>query len=313
MAKKRKNTQKKSTTSKTTEQNDREVSTSSSSSNTNRNNRKRRFDSFPLHLVPDDGVGCAGYGKDKSRELHELCKGRVWVIPSFFSPKECRAWIDFCESFSSSSSGNDSGFQYTAHPATKYVANRECYRIQQDNATELSERIFKRLQGMTTTTTNNCDDEGNGNGNGIPILAQIQQETADLYPPIRSGNKNYDYKPINCNPNIRVYKYDEGHAFGRHVDGSNLVTGRGSGTTEMTMLIYLSTCEGGATRFHHPSGRRSRKQQQGSSSSFAFEPQVGALLLHVHGKFCLEHEADEVLSGKKYVLRTDLVYGNDIL
>jgi hypothetical protein len=296
MSKKRKNAQKKST-NRTSTHSDRKLT----ASDNNNSIWKKRFDSFPLHLVSNVGYA----DKDNSGELHELCKGRVWVIPSFFSHKECRAWVDFCESFSSSNGEN--GFKYTAHPASKFVANRECHRLQQENATELSERIFERLRGMKVKT-NNSDDE---NDDKSSILMQIQKETADLYPPIRShnGKQATDYKPINCNPNIRVYRYDEGHSFGRHVDESNFVSGRRGGTTEMTMLIYLSTCQGGATRFHRSAtgGRRSRQ----TSSSFGFEPQVGALLLHVHGKHCLEHEADVVLGGKKYVLRTDLVYGNE--
>jgi hypothetical protein len=33
------------------------------------------------------------------------------------------------------------------------------------------------------------------------------------------------------------------------------------------------------------------------------------MLLHVHGDHCLEHEADPVVDGTKYVLRTDIVFG----
>lgn len=295
MSKKRKNAQKKSTNG-TPGQGDQKMTASFSKISS----RKKIFDSFPLHLVQNNDYA----GKDNSRELRELCKGRVWVIPSFFSHKECLAWIDFCESFSSSNGEN--GLQYTAHPASKYVTNRECYRLQQENATELSERIFERLRGLTVGT-NNYDDEHSNKG----ILAQIQNETAELYAHIKSHHSKQatDYKPINCNPNFRVYRYDKGHSFGRHVDDSNFVPGHCGGTTEMTMLIYLSTCVGGATRFHRStmSGRRSQQ----TASSFSFEPQIGALLLHVHGKHCLEHEADVVLGGQKYVLRTDLVYRNE--
>ena len=306
--KKRKNIHKKATSSnsRTTEQKSNlESSTSNSNHNDRvRNNGKQRiFSSFPLHLVPNNEYA----GKDNTRELQELCKGRVWVIPSFFSHKECQAWIEFCESFDN---GDGGGFQYTAHPSNKYIANRECYRLQQENANELSEHIFQRLQGMTLRTSNNCDDDDDNRKSVnqttacASMLSRIQEETWDLYPPTKT------YKPTHCNPNIRVYRYDKGHAFGRHVDGSNIVSGICGGTTEMTMLIYLSTCQGGATRFHLDSGS-GRRSSRSASSSFAFEPEVGALLLHVHGKYCLEHEADVVLGGQKYVLRTDLVYGNE--
>lgn len=197
-------------------------------------------------------------------------------MPSFFSTKECQDWVNFCES--------SGGFEYTAHRATSYIAHRECYRMQQEDATELALRIFQRLQQS--------------------VLKRLKQESADLYLPGKLGRV-----PIGCNPNLRVYKYEKGHSFGKHVDGNNVI-GREGGdlmqgcSTEMTMLIYLSECSGGATRFH--TGRPKGKSKK--SSSFAFEPQVGALLLHVHGDHCLEHEADPVLGGNKYVLRTDLVY-----
>jgi hypothetical protein len=329
--------------------------------------KRSSFESFPLYLVPNDNYSSSGNSHNnyqdydnvishrKSRELHEYVKGRVWVIPSFFSPKECQAWIDFCESFSDSDGdtngsnkssnvggdGGGGGFQYTAHPASNYIANRECYRMQETNGRELSDRIFKRLQGMTMTTkgmihcgdgdasdVNNSNNNNNHKNNSsastsTSILSQIQQETADLY--------RNEYKPINCNPNLRVYRYNKGHAFGRHVDGSNVVTGYSGDSgnngnlsatstrtsrrtrtttckTEMTMLLYLSTCEGGATRFHLPSSKRNRRNNN-NNNSIAYSPQVGSLLLHVHGNHCLEHEADVVLSGKKYVLRTDLIYG----
>jgi hypothetical protein len=351
MAKKRKNTpteKKKCSSGTTAEQ--------LPSTTTTTTTKRSSFESFPLYLVPNDNYSSSssnnnnnnydydydndiGIGNSKSRELHEYVKGRVWVIPSFFSPIECQAWIDFCESFSDSDGSNKSsndgdGFQYTAHPATNYIANRECYRMQETNGRELSDRIFKRLQGMTMTTKGviHCGDgdasDGNNNNNNnnqkhntstsTSILSQIHQETADLY--------RNEYKPINCNPNLRVYRYNKGHAFGRHVDGSNVVTGYNGGggnndgsarskrnttcKTEMTMLLYLSTCEGGATRFHLPSSKRNRKNNaNNNNNSIAYSPQVGSLLLHVHGNHCLEHEADVVLSGKKYVLRTDLIYG----
>ena len=101
-------------------------------------------------------------------------------------------------------------------------------------------------------------------------------------------------RPIAANGNLRVYKYERGMSFGKHVDG-NEKTDRG--TTQMTVLIYLSTCVGGATRFHY--GRR---------QEVISEVEEGKILFHVHGDQCLDHEADAVQKGVKYVLRTDLVF-----
>ena len=248
----------------------------------NNNNDKKsnqRFESFPLHLLPENLSSKQYNNNHNEYKIEVLHPGRVWVVPSFFTQKECQNWIDFCES-------STRYLEYTAHPASKYIAHRECYRMNQNNAVELSRRIYQRLKASN-------------------ILHRIQQDSIDLFPP------NNNKVPIGCNPNLRVYKYEKGHSFGPHVDGSNVIGNDGGDmlcgrTTEMTMLIYLSNCRGGATRFHTtPTCRRSRT----SSSSFAFEPQAGALLLHVHGEHCLEHEADPVMDGLKYVLRTDLVYG----
>lgn len=40
----------------------------------------------------------------------------------------------------------------------------------------------------------------------------------------------------------------------------------------------------------------------------AIVPEPGLALLHMHGDDCLEHEGAEVLSGVKYVLRSDILY-----
>jgi hypothetical protein len=98
--------------------------------------------------------------------------------------------------------------------------------------------------------------------------------------------------PVACNPNIRLYKYCKGMSFGRHVDESCQVPGVGE--TRLTVLVYLSSCVGGATCFEH---------------GVAFAPTAGAMLIHVHGTHCLLHEGQAVVTGIKYVLRTDLVYG----
>ena len=216
---------------------------------------KNTFQSFPLHLVPELA--------ECHLTLRTLHPSTVWTIPNFLSTSECKKWIDFSE--------QSGGFEYTAHPATNYIAHRECYRMQENNATELSSLLYRRL-------------ESSG------VLPRLQRELAPFFP------KHLGYGPVGCNPNIRLYKYTKGHSFGKHVDGSNDVDGMGH--TEITVLVYLSSCRGGATRFHP--GRKKK--------SFGFDPEPGTMLLHVHGDNCLEHEADEVLDGVKYVLRTDIVF-----
>jgi hypothetical protein len=149
-----------------------------------------------------------------------------------------------------------SPLEYVKQHGTRYLASRECYRMSIRDAT-MASRLYDRLK--TTTLLHFLPD-----------------------------NRHL----VGCNPNLRLYKYEKGHSFGKHVDESCILDSMGF--TRVTVLIYLSHCEGGATRFE--------------DDCVAFEPKMGSILLHVHGENCLEHEADTVISGIKYVLRTDLVY-----
>jgi len=299
------------------------------------------FKTFPLRLVPierpidnnnnhnnhnklskNSSISSNNNNNNKNiSTLAELCKGRVWVIPSFFTRQECQSWIDFCESTSTLTSS------YQINRATAYTAHRECYRLQQPDATTLASRVFERLR---STRLSSCPG-GGGESRTESVVDRLMLETEDIYP---AGSSSIDARRIvGCNPNFRVYKYSRGHSFGRHVDESNNVPSQGM--TGMTVLLYLSECQGGATRFYTTHGyeeeeQRRRRQKttttsgnkkkngsrttptpssSSSSSSFAFQPSVGSMLLHVHGQHCLEHEAEPVLDGNKYVLRTDLVLG----
>jgi hypothetical protein len=213
------------------------------------------FTSFPsdllLRLAP------------QKRALEDLHPGAVWIVRDFLTTSECKAWIDCCET--------SGGLEYTNLPATKYTAQRECYRMQQTNATEIASQLYQRLEDSA-------------------ILKQLTDELTCF------SRRSPPYRPVGFNPNVRFYKYTKGHAFGKHVDGLNRVPGIGQ--TEITILIYLSQCQGGATRFYPPRTRE----------PIAFDPEPGTMLLHVHGDQCLEHEADPVMDGTKYVLRTDMVF-----
>lgn len=284
MAKKEKN-------GKQAQDGDKATATSSSdtASHHHQQHRNRRpFERFPLHLLSNDSNNHNHNKQKQPMVVQELVPGRVLVIPEFFSRQECQEWVSFCES--------SGGLEYTAHPATKFIAHRECFRMQQADATVLARRIFERMkqQHPQQQLYSNM------------VLPMIQREMDTLY----NNTTVKDYEPIGCNPNLRVYKYEKGHSFGKHVDGSNLVESSSlSGKTEWTILIYLSECQGGATRFYSDTPS-ARKRKNNHPSVAAFEPKVGAMLLHLHGDFCLEHEADPVLGGTKFVLRTDLVFGD---
>lgn len=113
---------------------------------------------------------------------------------------------------------------------------------------------------------------------------------------------------LGLNPNIRIYRYSEGQFFDQHYDDSNnLIFPKADGTavpakTTWTLLLYLTTCEGGETVFYpDPPSKRAP-----TPAPVAAAPEVGLALLHRHGKECMVHEGREVTKGEKWVIRSDL-------
>jgi hypothetical protein len=221
---------------------------------------------FPLNLI-------SSTPSETNLYLEQVEEGSpVWTVPNFLAAAECQEWIKFSE--------ESGGLEYTAHPASMYTAHRKCFRMQDESNSQLAKKIYRRL-----------------------IASGIVEQLERALTPSTKGKKiknKYEH-PVGCNPNLRLYKYVKGHSFGRHIDESNAVDGMGQ--TEITVLIYLSQCQGGATRFYTPDISSKKKKK-----SFAFDPEQGTMLLHIHGDDCLEHEAEPVLDGIKYVLRTDVVF-----
>lgn len=110
---------------------------------------------------------------------------------------------------------------------------------------------------------------------------------------------------LGLNSRIRIYRYSRGQFFDQHYDESNRVMAPGNvaGMTTWTLLIYLTTCEGGETAFYpEPASKRDK-----IPDPILVDPQVGSALLHRHFPECLLHEGKEVLSGEKWVIRSDLI------
>lgn len=234
---------------------------------------------FPSHLVPTKKF------PNRTPDVLALHPGAVFVSRNLLDRSECDAWINHAE--------NAVGFESVCHAATRYIAQRECGRIQRSDWS-IADALYSRMK----------------------YVVDLVARQAEI------SNADTSYGPIACNGNIRLYKYERGMAFGRHFDGSDEIRhGDINGNTEITVLVYLSSCVGGATRFYPPQstgnsggGRQKRKgtksKAQEEKGGIAFTPEAGSILLHVHGDRCLEHEADPVLQGVKYVLRTDIVYGS---
>lgn len=94
---------------------------------------------------------------------------------------------------------------------------------------------------------------------------------------------------LNFNEMFRVYKYSPGQQFKMHRDGSYI---RNENEKSLyTFLIYLNDdFEGGETEFEN---------------LFTVAPKKGTALVFYHP---LRHEGKTLISGLKYVLRTDVMY-----
>ena len=97
------------------------------------------------------------------------------------------------------------------------------------------------------------------------------------------------WKAVGLNERLRFYRYDVGQTFKWHADGCFR---RGADEQSMlTFMVYLNDdFTGGETRF-----------QEG----VRVEPKKGMALLFCHWQ---KHMGDEVRSGRKYVLRSDVMH-----
>jgi hypothetical protein len=96
------------------------------------------------------------------------------------------------------------------------------------------------------------------------------------------------WRPSGLNERLRFYRYDPGQRFAPHFDG---YFARSSDERSfLTFIVYLNDgFEGGQTRFE----------------GVTVKPRIGTALCFRHH---LLHEGAPVLEGRKYVLRSDVMY-----
>lgn len=102
----------------------------------------------------------------------------------------------------------------------------------------------------------------------------------------------YHWQVVGINERFRFYRYDPGQKFAMHTDG---YYERPNGErSHFTFMVYLNDgFEGGETVFHD------------SRPPLRVKPQAGMALVFNHRRL---HEGAPVISGRKYVLRTDVMY-----
>lgn len=102
---------------------------------------------------------------------------------------------------------------------------------------------------------------------------------------------------VGVNERLRFYRYDPGQKFDWHTDG---YFRRDNGEqSRLTFMVYLNGgMTGGETSFSDDSVRP-------RFSDFSIMPETGQALFFAH---MLLHKGQPVTEGRKYVLRTDLMY-----
>jgi predicted 2-oxoglutarate/Fe(II)-dependent dioxygenase YbiX len=123
-----------------------------------------------------------------------------------------------------------------------------------------------------------------------PVLAADWFQRALPYLPAQLG----PWTPVGLNERFRFYRYDPGQSFKRHYDGSYRRLNREESL--LTFMVYLNEdYTGGTTDFYHPDDRLKA----------SVTPKTGMALVFEHLQL---HEGAPVETGRKYVLRTDVMY-----
>ena len=99
---------------------------------------------------------------------------------------------------------------------------------------------------------------------------------------------------LGLNERFRFYRYDPGQKFAPHFDG---YFERGNERSQLTFMVYLNDdFTGGETKFYGGDLTALR---------VSVRPQRGMALVFAHLQL---HEGAAVVEGRKYVLRTDVMY-----
>jgi len=103
-----------------------------------------------------------------------------------------------------------------------------------------------------------------------------------------------DWRAVGFNERFRFYRYDSGQKFAPHFDG--YFSRENGERSRLTFMVYLnSDFTGGETRFY----------DENRTLSVTVRPESGMALGFVHLQL---HEGAPVVTGRKYVLRTDVMY-----
>lgn len=108
------------------------------------------------------------------------------------------------------------------------------------------------------------------------------------------AERDDDWRAVGLNERFRFYRYDPTQKFALHYDG---FFRRDDGDqSQLTFMVYLNDeFQGGETRFY----------DENRELHVSVRPQRGKALVFAHRQL---HEGAPVIEGRKYVLRTDVMY-----
>jgi len=124
----------------------------------------------------------------------------------------------------------------------------------------------------------------------VDMASDLWGRMKDICPSEYIDPDGIKWESIGLNERFRFYRYEYGQQFKRHVDGAFK---RSDGEISfVTVLLYLNDdFNGGETQFFHPHD--------------VIIPEQGTLFLFRHRQL---HQGNQVTTGRKYVLRTDIMY-----
>jgi len=125
-------------------------------------------------------------------------------------------------------------------------------------------------------------------------LQPIYDRVKEFLPPTHN---NGTWSLLNLNERLRFYRYDPTQVFNKHFDG--YYPRNYQEKSFMSFIVYLNDgMEGGHTTFY----MRDEK--------IKVTPKIGTALVFMHGKSSLSplHEGSPTKKGRKYVLRSDVMY-----
>jgi len=193
------------------------------------------------------------------------------ILHNLLTPSECKATIAQAEAFGLSTCGYSKTMRITDRVS---IMGEELARI-----------LFERAQ---------------------PFLSPIEvQRTANGHKPfgIRPDMAEGTWLPKGLNPCFRVCRYAPGGFFQPHHDGG-FDYDRGHRSIKTFMLYLNEGFEGGPTTFYGEDQDHYADPDRGKAL-YDFQPELGACLVFNH---CMCHDGGKLKTGKKYILRTEVMY-----